>query len=111
MTWGTHTVRGAYNFKGVGNPEYYLFGYVKIIYWGEIIKELKQYPETNITSIFKKIKKLMGWNLKGYNNPLDTNYHAEMDDSNFLDSEDIPKYRIMVRIINWLVILGQFDIH
>ncbi len=53
----------------------------------------------------------MRWNLKGYNSPLDTNYHAETDDSNFLVGEDIPRYRMMVRSLNWLVNLRQFYIH
>ena len=53
----------------------------------------------------------MGWKLKGFNNMLDPNYHAEIDDSNFLEGEDIPKYRMMVGSLNWLVTLGRFDIH
>ena len=63
-------------------------GEFKIIYEGEKIKELKQSLETYITRICKKIKKFMRWNLKGYNNPLDMNYHAETDESNFLFGEE-----------------------
>ena len=53
----------------------------------------------------------MEWELKGYMNPLDPNYHAEIDDSNFLVGEDISKYRMMVGSLNWLVTLGRYNIH
>eukprot|EP00957_Ditylum_brightwellii_P207735 15354306-Ditylum_brightwellii.AAC.1 len=54
---------------------------------------------------------LMGWTLKGYMNPTDSNYHAKIDDSDFLADDDIFKYRMMVGSLNWLVTLGCYDIH
>ena len=48
---------------------------------------------------------------KGYNNPMDPNFHPEMDDSNFLVGDDVTKYRMMVGSLNWLVTLGRYDIH
>ena len=69
--------------------------------------------DSGIKTIFENLhysdrqenQKLKGWNLKGYNSPLDTKYHAETDESIFLVWEDIPKYRMMVGSINWLVTL------
>eukprot|EP00957_Ditylum_brightwellii_P149861 11413369-Ditylum_brightwellii.AAC.1 len=52
----------------------------------------------------------MGWKLKGYMNPMDPNFHAETDDSDFLTGDDISKYRMMVGSLNWLVTLGRYDI-
>eukprot|EP00957_Ditylum_brightwellii_P145252 11063068-Ditylum_brightwellii.AAC.1 len=53
----------------------------------------------------------MGWVLKGYMNPINPNFHAEIDGSDFLTGDDISKYRMMVGSSNWLVTLGRFDIH
>eukprot|EP00957_Ditylum_brightwellii_P196403 14964672-Ditylum_brightwellii.AAC.1 len=53
----------------------------------------------------------MGWKLKGYMNPMDPNYHVEIDDSDFLTGDNISKYRMMVGSLNWLVILGHYDVH
>eukprot|EP00957_Ditylum_brightwellii_P148512 11307744-Ditylum_brightwellii.AAC.1 len=53
----------------------------------------------------------MGWTLKGYMSPMDPNYHAKIDDSDFLTGDDISKYRMMVGSLNWLFTLGHHDIH
>eukprot|EP00957_Ditylum_brightwellii_P044725 3391321-Ditylum_brightwellii.AAC.1 len=53
----------------------------------------------------------MGWVLKGYMNPMDPNFHAEIDGLDFLAGDDISKYRMMVGSLNWLVTLGRYDIH
>eukprot|EP00957_Ditylum_brightwellii_P004703 357701-Ditylum_brightwellii.AAC.1 len=44
-------------------------------------------------------------------NPKDLNFHAKIDDSDFLTGDDISKYRIVVGSLNWLVTLGHYDIH
>ena len=103
--------QGPYDFKGVGSPEYYLGGDVKIKYMGNSIEELELSSHSYIKRINDKISQLMGWHLKGYNNPMDPNYHPEIDDSNFLVGEDVSKYRMMVGSLNWLVTLGRYDIH
>ena len=56
-------LKGPYNFKGVGNPEYYLGGDIQIIYEGDQIKTLDHSSETYITCICGKIEDLMGWKL------------------------------------------------
>eukprot|EP00957_Ditylum_brightwellii_P155486 11835432-Ditylum_brightwellii.AAC.1 len=53
----------------------------------------------------------MGWKLKGCMNPIDPNYHAKIDDSDFLTCDDISKYRMMAGSLNWLVTLGCYGIH
>ena len=103
--------QGPYDFKGVGSPEYYLGGDIKIRYHGDKIEELKLTSETYIKRICEKIEALMKWKLKGFMNPMDPNYHAETDNSDFLVGEEISKYRMMVGSLNWLVTLGRYDIH
>lgn len=92
--------KGPYNFQGVGSPEYYLGSNVRIVYEGDFIAELTLSSETYILRICKKVSDLMGWSLKGYMNSMDPKYHIELDDSNFLIGEDIPKYRMMVGSLN-----------
>ena len=41
---------------------------------------------------------------------MDPNYHAEIDNSDFLQGDDISRYRMMVGSLNWLVTLGRYDI-
>eukprot|EP00957_Ditylum_brightwellii_P027356 2068103-Ditylum_brightwellii.AAC.1 len=68
---------GPYKFKGVGSPEYYLGGDVKINYSGYSITELCLSSKTYVKQICNKIKMFMGWKLKGYMNPMDPNYHTK----------------------------------
>eukprot|EP00957_Ditylum_brightwellii_P211028 15365683-Ditylum_brightwellii.AAC.1 len=93
--------KGPYEFKGVGSPEYYLGGDVTITYHGNSISELMLSSQTYIKRICDKIEDLMGLQLKGFMNPMDPNYHAEIDDLYFLVDEDIFKYRMMVGSLNW----------
>ena len=102
---------GPYNFKGVGSPEYYLGGDVCIKYEGNSIKELSLSSTTYITQICNKIETLMGWKLHSFNNPMEPNYHPEIDQSDYLIGDNISKYRMMVGSLNWLVTLGRYDIH
>jgi len=102
---------GPYEFKGVGSPNYYPGGDVKIRYNGECIEELALSASTYIDRICDKIETLMWWKLKGSMNPMECNYHAEIDDSDFLTGDDISLYRMMVESLNWLVTLGRYDIH
>ena len=102
--------KGPYEFKGVGSPEYYLGGNIKIQYNGDKIEELQLTSETYIKRICEKIESLMNWKLKGFMNPMDPNYHAEIDNSDFLQGDDVLRYRMMVDSLNWLVTLGRYDI-
>ena len=103
--------KGLYEFKGVSSPEYYLGGDVKIKYCGNSIEKLSLSSETYIARICKKIENLIKWKLKGYMNPIDPNYHAELDELDFLTGDKITKYPMMLGSSNWLVTLGRYDIH
>ena len=97
--------KGPYRCKGVRSPEYYLGGDIKITYSGDSIAELSLSSKTYLKQICNKIEMLMGGKLKGYMNPMDPNYHAKIDDSDFLTGDDISKYRMLVGSLNWLVTL------
>mmetsp|Transcript_2008 Transcript_2008/g.2744 ORF Transcript_2008/g.2744 Transcript_2008/m.2744 type:complete len:97 (-) Transcript_2008:839-1129(-) len=42
---------------------------------------------------------------------MDTNFHPEIDDSNFLEGDDISLYHMMVGSLSWLIALGRYDVH
>ena len=81
-----------YDFKGVGSTGYYLGGDVKIEYCGDSIKGIQTSAKTYSTRICENIQDLMGWKLKGYNNPMDPHFHAEIDNSDFLKGEYVSLY-------------------
>eukprot|EP00957_Ditylum_brightwellii_P055519 4207385-Ditylum_brightwellii.AAC.1 len=64
---------GPYEFKGVGSPEYYLGGDLKISFMGDSINELQLSAKTYVKQICDKFEQLMGWRLKGFMNPMDPN--------------------------------------
>ena len=51
---------------------------------------------TYIKNICEKIEKLFQITLKNYHSPLEGGYHPELDDSNYLNDEEISKYRMLV---------------
>ena len=55
-------------------------------------------------------KILFGTELKQYLSPLDKGDHPEIDDSPELNSEDYKKYLTMVGQLQWLILLGHFDV-
>eukprot|EP00957_Ditylum_brightwellii_P198551 15132468-Ditylum_brightwellii.AAC.1 len=81
------------DWTGVGSPEYYLGGDVKITW------------RFNCRTEF-----IIQNKLKEYMSHMDPNYHAKIDDADFLTSDDISKYRMMGSL-NWLVTMGRYDIH
>ena len=54
---------------------------------------------------------LMDWKLRNYGCPMETSYHPELDDMNYLSDAAALTYRMMVGSLNWLVTLGRWDIH
>eukprot|EP00957_Ditylum_brightwellii_P071690 5450085-Ditylum_brightwellii.AAC.1 len=81
--------KGPYKFKGVGSPKYCLGGDVKITYSGDSFAELSLSAKTYVKQNCDKIEMLIGWKLKGYMNPMNPNYHAKINDSDFLTGDDI----------------------
>eukprot|EP00957_Ditylum_brightwellii_P204859 15341102-Ditylum_brightwellii.AAC.1 len=77
---------------------------------GDSIKELQLSAKTYVKQICDKIEQLTGWRLKGFMNPMDPNYHAELDESDFLVGEEVSKYWMMVGSLNWLVTLRRYAI-
>ena len=45
-----------------------------------------------------------------YNLPLEKGDHPEIDDSKFLDTTGTQKYQSLIRVLQWSVSIGRFDI-
>ena len=102
---------GPYELKGVGTPEYYLGGDVNIKYVEDEIDYLETNARTYIKRICGKLEELMDWKFRNYSSPEDPDYHPEIDETPFLQGDDISKYRMMVGSLNWLITLGRYDVH
>ena len=102
--------QGPYKLKGVGSPEYYLGGDVKIKYVGDVIDYLETNARTYIKRITDKIESLMEWKFRNYTSPEDPEYHPEIDETPYLVGDAINKYRMMVGSLNWLITLGRYDV-
>ena len=102
-----NNLKKKYPLKGVGSPEYYLGGNV---FWGEN-GMLKTSAKTYIKRVCDKIESLMECRLCHYRSPMDPGYHPEVDKTDLLIGEDVSNYCMMVGCLNWLVMLGRFDVH
>ena len=101
---------GKYEFKGVGEPEYYLGGDVsrKKKKNGSVstILSAKRY----ILNVCDKIERLFELKLRNYHSPLEGGYHPELDESEFLTRDDISRYRMLTGSLNWAVTIGRVDV-
>jgi len=100
-----------YQLKGVGAPEYYLGGDITSSRDKDGKMRISQSARTYIKRVCEKLEPLMGWKLKNFGSPLESDYHPELDVSGLLSSDDTSKYRMMVGSLNWVVTLGRFDVH
>lgn len=103
-------LKGKFDLKGVGKPEYYLGG---DIYRSEdpasSIKTTMS-AKTYLKNICDKIERVFGTTLRNYGTPLEAGYHPELDGSELLDDDDTTKYRMLTGSLNWAVTIGRVDV-
>jgi hypothetical protein len=100
---------GKYEFKGVGEPEYYLGGDVsRNKNKNESISTVLS-AKTYILNVCDKIERLFELKLRNYHSPLEGGYHPELDESEFLTGDDISRYRMLTGSLNWAVTIGRVD--
>jgi hypothetical protein len=96
-----------FELKGVGAPEYYsgadMFLNPETGLW-------EMSAKTYVKNVCDKIEKLFGKELKAYGSPMEPEDHPELDDSELLSVEDIPKYQMLIGCAQWAVTLGRCDI-
>jgi hypothetical protein len=66
--------------------------------------------KTYINNTCEKIEALFDTKLKNYASLMETGDHPEINDSDFLDPEEVTKYQMLVGCAQWAVTLGKYDI-
>ena len=103
-----------YILKGVGAPEYYLGGNIEELEptWHDEGVKTALSAKTYVENVVRKYEELFG-NENGFRqfrSPMDSTYHAESDDSPFLDAKNHSVFRALIGSANWAITLGRFDI-
>ena len=111
-------IKRDYILKGIGKPRYYLGGDVLELdaTWHKQGITTALSAETYISNVVSKYEKVFSKDdqpfvLKGYRTPMDSNYHPETDESEFLSPTDASIYRGLIGSANWMITLGRFDIN
>ena len=102
-----------YSLKGIGTPEYYLGGNFHKIEEQELLaKNIKTglSARTYIENTIEKFERMFGGPLRESKFPMIEGLHPELDTSQLLDSEMATQYRAIIGSLNWVVILGRFDV-
>ena len=102
-----------YILKGVGVPEYYLGGDVEMLdeHWNSDGVCLALSARTYIKNVIPKFEALFGIaEFKPYKIPMEEGLHPELDDSPLCTDDDAAKFRSVIGSLNWIIILGRFDI-
>jgi hypothetical protein len=103
-----------FSVKEITEPNKYLGANVKFVegrfrfssetYLKEVLSQLR--GESNIPSFEEKRPE----GIRKFNNPMITNDHPEMDDSDLLNEKEKRIYQRLMGILQWMVSLGRFDI-
>ena len=106
-------IEKTYSLKGVRYQEYYLGENVKILgeeWTKDSLNTLSS--ETYVKNFIPKFMKLLKKDsLRSYGTPMSSTYHPEVDESAIIkDSDSISLYRSIIGSLNWVIVLGRFDI-
>ena len=66
--------------------------------------------EKYTTDLLKKLEDMFEGSLRKRNSPMQSEYHPELDTSEYLGEEAHAKYRMLVGSAQWAISLGRFDI-
>jgi hypothetical protein len=102
-----------YALKGIGTPEYYLGGNFRKIEDPDLqAKGIKMSlsAKTYIENSVEKFERMFNGPLRESKFPMHEGLHPESDSSQFLSTEMATQYRAVIGSLNWVVILGRFDV-
>ena len=102
-----------YILKGIGQPEYYLGGDVVELdgTWRKEGIQTALSAKTYIKNVVSKFEQVFECEFKEAKSPMESSYHPESDDSEFLGPKEASLYRGLIGSANWMITLGRFDIH
>ena len=66
--------------------------------------------KTYIKNVSERIEKLLQCTLKNFGSPMESGDHPEMDETDFLPTDKIPIYQMLIGCAQWAVTMGRFDI-
>jgi hypothetical protein len=102
-----------YALKGVGTPEYYLGGNFHQVEDPKLTEKgirTALSAGTYIANSIEKFERMFGGEIRESRFPMHEGAHPESDTSDFLSSEMATQYRAVIGSLNWVVILGRFDV-
>ena len=101
----TRTLEENYKYKlgGVGTPEYYNGADISFDSNGYTIMSAKTY----IKNVTEGIEKLLQCTLKIFGSPMDSGDHPELDETDFLPTEKIPIYQMLIGSAQWAVTIWE----
>jgi hypothetical protein len=101
-----------YILKGVGEPEFYLGGNVEILdeTWQkeEIFVALS--ARTYVENAAEKVEVMLDQTLRQFKSPMEESYHPELDTTDVMPPLMASRFRTMIGMANWMIVLGRFDI-
>jgi hypothetical protein len=106
-------LKESYALKGIGVPEHYLGGNFHQVDDPELDKKgIKTALSASIyiKNSIEKFERMFGGLLKESKFPMIEGSHPESDTSTLLSSEMATQYRAVIGSLNWVVILGRFDV-
>ena len=103
-------IQQIYPMKGVGEPEMYLGGNIGKIKTTKGNKVHYTSAQKYIENVVEKIETLLDVKLRNYNSPMEAELHPELDESPYLGEKKHSIYRMLIRLAQWAVTLGRFDI-
>ena len=101
-------IKYSLNFKGDGKLSYHLGADYFEDTDGTFVSQPKKYID-KLPDTYKR--RFNEDSPEGYKTPFDKNDHPELDTSEVLEGDMAAKYLTMVGQLQWLVILGRFDLH
>ena len=101
-----------YVLKGIGQLEYYLGSDICELDETWHVEGIKYTisVKTYCTNIIKKYEQLLNGELCEFNMPMASDYHPELDTSEFLDERTTSIYQGLIGSANWMVSITRFDI-
>jgi hypothetical protein len=86
------------------SPSYYLGNDIK-----KVGKLLHISSKKYVNEVLRRFRLKYG-EVRKESLPMTTKVHPEMDDSSFLNKEEIKQYQHIIGVSQWLVVAGRFDI-
>ena len=100
-----------YIVRGIEMPDYFLgaeYGRIKGDYSDRGVTSTWS-AKTYLVNVIEKVERIFG-ELRTFTCPMDPDYHPELDETDFIETVEISKYRMLTGSAQWAITLGRVDI-